>query len=114
VSDSVPELAAAAVRERSRELLLAAFVAAARRVAAEEARGDVRDGLIEMSLPFRSAVLLGLDADALVAEARPGLDRREAELLDDFAARDDRDDIEAFLYLEAGTGTTFHYRWRGW
>jgi len=112
VSASVAQLAARAVRERSRSTLLGAFVAAGRRVAAEEARGDVRDGLLDLPLPFDAARLLDLDADELVERALEQLDRRAAELLREFAARPDRADIAAMGWATATEGG-FGYRWEG-
>ena len=109
----VARLAALAVREASEATLLGAFVAAGRQLAQAEREGDIRDGLIEMPLPFRSARKLGLDADGLVDRAAEHLDDREEELLRVFAARDDRDDVEAMNYVESWGEDGFVYRWRG-
>jgi len=112
VTATVAELAARAVRERSESTLLGAFVAAGRRVAAEEARGDVREGLIDRPLPFDAARLLALDADDLVERALEQLDGRGADLLREFAARPDRADIAAMGWTTATEGR-FGYEW-GW
>lgn len=102
----------AALRDRSAAGLLGAFVQAGRDCAAAEARGDVRDGLIDMPLPFRAAELLGLDADLLVANAAEQLDGPAAGLLREYAARPDRADVGAMGWaLEASDAG---WRFTGW
>ena len=93
--------------------MLGAFVAGARELARQEREGDIRDGLIDMPLPFRSARKLGLDADELVERAAEHLDDREEELLRTFAGRDDREDIDAMNWVESWDEGGFVYRWRG-
>lgn len=106
------DLANAALVERSRSAVLGVVVAAARSCAEEEARGDVRDGLIDMPLPFRAADLLGFDADALVEEALGHVEGRAAALLRAFADREDRAGVEAMgwsvVVSDAG------WRFTGW
>jgi hypothetical protein len=80
--------------------VLGVLVEAARSCAAEEARGDVRDGLIDMPLGFRVAELLDLDGDALVERALLQLEGRAAALLTDFATRPDRSDVRAMAWNE--------------
>jgi hypothetical protein len=111
VTETVADLAARAVRDRSESVLLGAFVAAGRGAAEEEARGDLRDGLIDMPLPFDAAGLLGLDADELVGRAADRLEQRAAELLRQFAGRPDRADISAMGWRTAAGGR-FAYEWR--
>jgi hypothetical protein len=112
VSDLVARLAAQAVNERSSEILLAAFVAAARFATSAERAGDVRDGLIAMPLPFHAAERLGVDADAVVAEAVDQLDPDEEALLHAFAGRSDRADVAAMNWNVPAEGT-LSYRFHG-
>jgi hypothetical protein len=105
----VSDLAARAVREGSDALVVDALVLAARACAAEEEAGDVRDGLIDMPLPFRAAALLSLDADAALAEALAALDGRAAELLAQFGARPDRADIGVMGWRESREGGAFRF-----
>jgi hypothetical protein len=106
------DLANAALVDRSRGAVLGVFVAAATSCAAEEARGDVRDGLIDMPLAFRAAELLGLDADALVEDALGQVEGRAAALLSEYAARDDRADVEAMGWTVAASDAG--WRFTGW
>ena len=111
---TVSDLATGALRERSASAVVGTLVAAARSCAAEEARGDVRDGLIDMPLAFDAAARLGLDADALVEQALALLDGRAADLLAEFAARPDRDEIGGMAWsLEPDGDGAAVYRWRG-
>ncbi|MBA2537400.1 MAG: hypothetical protein H0V20_08230 [Actinobacteria bacterium] len=96
----VARLAAFAVQARSEQHLLESFIAAAEGAAMAERLGDVRDGLLDMPLPFRSAQKLGVDANGLLARAEGHLTERSRELLREFAVRPDRDDIEAMGYAE--------------
>lgn len=101
-----------ALRDGSRDGLLGAFVQAGRECALAEARGDVRDGLIDMPLPFRAAELLGVDADLLVATAMEQLDAPAAGLLRQYAARPDRADVGAMGWaLETSDAG---WRFSGW
>ncbi len=114
-AEAVPrpvDLANAALVEGSRGAVLGVLVAAATSCAEEEARGDVRDGLIDMPLAFRAAILLGLDADALVEEALGQLDGRAAALLRAFADRGDRADVEAMGWTVVASGAG--WRFTGW
>jgi hypothetical protein len=108
----VARLAARAVNEGSDEVLLEAFVAAARLAAQAEELGDIRDGLIDMPLPFHAAERLGRDPDRLVQEALDQLDAREGDILLAFAGRPDRSDIEAMGYSESPGDAGTEYRWQ--
>jgi hypothetical protein len=92
--------------------VLGVLVAAATSCAEEEARGDVRDGLIDMPLAFRVADLLGLDADALVEEALGHVEGRAAALLREFAGREDRADVGAMGWSVVASDAG--WRFTGW
>lgn len=109
MTSSAAELAALAVRERSEERLLEAFVAAARLAASAELSGRPEGGLPELALPFRSARKLELDGDWLVELAAWHLDDEEA-VLRAFAARPDRESIEEMGYAESWEDEGFAYR----
>jgi hypothetical protein len=112
VSEEVARLASQAVNARSRDALLAAFVAAARFAASMERAGDVRDGLLSMPLRFDAAARLGVDADVVVEEALEQLEADEAVLLRAFAARADRDDIAAMHWRAGGDdGVLYTFHW---
>jgi hypothetical protein len=64
-------LAPIAVRSRSEQHLLEAFVAAAEGAAMADRLGDIRDGLLDIPPTLRSARKLGADADRFVARPRP-------------------------------------------
>jgi hypothetical protein len=106
---SVGDAATAVVRSGSVAALPALFVLAARACARAEARGDVRDGLADMPLPFRAAELLCGDADVAVASALSSLDGAAAELLGAFASRADRGDVGAMGWREEGEGERFRF-----
>jgi hypothetical protein len=108
----VVDLANAALVERSHGAALGVLIAAATSCAEEEARGDVRDGLIDMPLAFRAADLLGLDADALVEEALGRVEGRAAALLREFAGRGDRAAVEAMGW--AVVASDAGWRFIGW
>ncbi len=57
--------------------------------------GDIRDGLVDLPLPFAASMRPGLDTDALVEEALHQLDDDEAAILRTFAVRGDRADVAA-------------------
>ncbi|MGI9111747.1 MAG: hypothetical protein ACR2GT_06080 [Gaiellaceae bacterium] len=103
-------LCARAVRERSAELVDQAFADAARQVAGAEELGDVRDGLINMPLPFDAAAGIGVDADEAVARAVALVGGRDAELLEEFARRPDRADPGSMGWVVEDE--PFAYRWR--
>jgi hypothetical protein len=106
---SVGDAATAVARSGSVDALPALFVLAARACALAKARGDVRDGLVDMPLPFRVAELLRAEADVAVAAALSTLDGDAAELLGAFAARADRGDVGAMGWLEVGAGKRFRF-----
>ena len=108
----VVDLANAALREPSGSAVVGVLVTAARRCAAEQARGDVRDGLIDMPLPFRAAELLELDVDVLVDDALALLDGPAADCLRAFAARPDRTDARCMGWAEETTAAGV--RFTGW
>jgi hypothetical protein len=108
----VIDLANESLAERSRGAVIGVFVTAARSCAEAEARGDVRDGLIDMPLAFRAADLLGLDVDALVEHALGQVEGRAAALLSEYAARDDRADVEAMGWSVAASDAG--WRFTGW
>ncbi|MGL6278793.1 MAG: hypothetical protein ACRC50_04470 [Gaiella sp.] len=112
MGERVVDLANVALDEGTEGAVVGVLVAAARRCAEEEARGDVRDGLIDMPLPFRAAELLGLDLEALVERALELLDGRAADCLRSYAARPDRCDVRCMGWREEQTESGV--RFAGW
>jgi len=106
---TLSKLCALAVRECSPELVEQAFGDAGRQVARAEELGDVRDGLINMPLPFDAATRLGVDVEEAVARAAALVGGRGGELLEQFARRADRADVGAMGWVVPDD--PFAYRW---
>lgn len=102
----------AALADRSPSAVVGALVQAARACAEEEARGDVRDGLIDMPLALRAAELLGLDVDHVVEQALPRLEPGAAAQLRAYAGRPDRCDVRCMGWNEVSDGGGV--RFAGW
>jgi hypothetical protein len=102
----------AALADRSPPAVVGALVQAARACAEADARGDVRDGLIDMPLAFRAAELLGLDVDHVVEQALIRLEPAAAAQLRAYAGRPDRCDVRCMGWDEVSDRAGV--RFAGW